>query len=281
MTDRCSNGPHTIWPNPKGPGGEVLSENWLMDNFGNDPWAKNAMIKTAENVAKEVGVTKEECDAVALRRYEQYMESKLDDFAFHKRFMRPIEIQVSKKKTIVVDKDEGIAHTSKEGLAKLKPVLPDGVHTFGTQTHPADGHAGVTVTSREKAKELSEDSDIEIQIVSYGYSRAKKGFMAMAVVPAAKMALDKAGISINDVTAIKTHNPFAVNDIYFAKELNIDVNSFNNYGSPLIYGHPQAPTAGRCIIEGIEEVVAKGGGYLLWAGCAAGDTGAGLVLKIG
>ena len=103
----------------------------------------------------------------------------------------------------------------------------------------------------------------------------------MAVVPAAKMALEKAGITIDDVKTVKTHNPFAANDIYLANELNIDVNGFNNYGSSLIFGHPQAPTAARLIVEGIEETVMLGGGYLLFAGCAAGDTGAGIVLKIG
>jgi acetyl-CoA acetyltransferase len=56
---------------------------------------------------------------------------------------------------------------------------------------------------------------------------------------------------------------------------------FNNYGCSLIYGHPQGPTVGRIIIEGIEEVAMKGGGYLLWAGCAAGDTGGAVILKIG
>ena len=55
----------------------------------------------------------------------------------------------------------------------------------------------------------------------------------------------------------------------------------NNYGSSLVYGHPQGPTGGRLIIEGIEEVAMKGGGYLLFAGCAAGDTAAALVLKVG
>lgn len=105
--------------------------------------------------------------------------------------------------------------------------------------------------------------------------------MPMAVFPAAAIALEKAGISIDDVKAIKTHNPFIVNDIYLARELGIDAMEFNNFGSPLIFGHPQAPTAGRCIVEGIEEVVLKGGGYLLFSGCAAGDTGAALVLKIG
>lgn len=280
-TDRCSNGPHTVWPNPNGPGGEVLSENWLMDNFNQDPWAKGAMIQTAENVSKETGITREECDAVALRRYEQYMDSFADDKAFKKRYMFPVEVHVSRKKKIVIEDDEGISPCTREGLAGLRPVLPDGTHTFGSQTHPADGHCFVTVTTREKARELSHDSNIEIQVLSYGYARAKKGYMAMAVVPAAKMALEKAGIGINDVKAIKTHNPFAANDIYFSKQMNVDVNGFNNFGSSLVFGHPQAPTAGRLIIEGIEEVAMAGGGYLLWCGCAAGDTGAGLVLKIG
>ena len=171
--------------------------------------------------------------------------------------------------------------SSAEGLAGLRPVVPDGVHTFGSQTHPADGNCGVVVTTQDKAKELSADPNIDIQILSYGYARTKKGYMAMAVAPAAEMALEKAGISVQDVTAIKTQNPFAVNDLYLAEQLGADAESFNNYGSSLIFGHPQAPTAGRCIIEGIEEVANAGGGYLLWGGCAAGDTATALVLKIG
>jgi len=195
--------------------------------------------------------------------------------------MFPVEIQISKKKSMTVEKDEGVFPTKEEGLSKLRPVLKDGVHTFGAQTHPADGNAGMIVTTREKAKKLSDGSGPEIQVVSYGYARTKKGYMAAAVVPAAKMALENAGIRVEDAKAIKTHNPFSGNDIFLAKEMNLDVNSFNNYGSSLVFGHPQAPTAGRCIIEGIEEVAMLGGGYLLFAGCAAGDTAAALVLKIG
>jgi acetyl-CoA acetyltransferase len=195
--------------------------------------------------------------------------------------MYPVMLQVSKKKTIMLEEDEGIMASTAEGLAKLRPVLPDGVHTYGAQTHPADGHCAITVTTREKAKELSADQDVEIQVISYGYSRAKSAYMAAAVYPAAQMALDNAGISASDIKAIKTHNPFAANDIYLADKLGIDVNQMNNYGCSLIYGHPQGPTAGRLIIEGIEEVVMAGGGYLLFGGCAAGDTGAAIVLKIG
>ena len=280
MTDRCSNGPHAIWPNPKGPGAQVISEDWLMDNFNRDPWAGEAMIKTAENVSAEAAITREECDAVTLRRYEQYKDGLANDREFQKRYMYPVMIQLSKKKTVMLEADEGVMETTAEGLARLKPVLPGGVHTFGAQTHPADGHCAITVATREKAKELSADPDVEIQVVSYGYARVKKAFMAAAVYPAVQMALDGAGITAADVKAVKTHNPFAANDIHLANNLGIDVNTMNNYGCSLIFGHPQGPTAGRLIIEGIEEVVMAGGGYLLFGGCAAGDTAAAMVLKI-
>jgi acetyl-CoA acetyltransferase len=239
------------------------------------------MIKTAENVAKEADVNREQCDALTLRRYEQYKDSLADSRAFQKRYMYPVMLKVSKKKTIMLEEDEGVMETTAEGLAGLKPVLPDGVHTFGAQTHPADGNCAVVVTTREKAKEFSADPQVEIQLVSYGYARAKPAHMAAAVYPAVQMAMDGANITANDVKAIKTHNPFAVNDIVLAEKLNIDWNIINNYGCSMIYGHPQGPTAGRLIIEGIEEVVMAGGGYMLFGGCAAGDTAAAIVMKVG
>jgi acetyl-CoA acetyltransferase len=280
MSDRCSNGAHTIWPNPMGPGGEVISENWMMDNFNADPNAGLKMIQTAENVAKDAGITKEECDAVTLRRYEQYQDALADDRAFQKRYMFPAEVRVSKKKTILVEEDEGVTPTTAEGLAKLKPVEPGGVISFGAQTHPADGNCGFIVTTRDKAKELSKDPNVEIQIVSYGFSRAKRGYMAAAPVPASEMALKEAGLKIKDMKAIKTHNPFIVNDINMAKKMGCDVMKMNNYGCSLVYGHPQAPTAGRLIAEMLEEVVILGGGYCLWTGCAAGDTAAAIIFKV-
>lgn len=280
MTDRCSNGPHTVWPHPLSPGGEVDSENWMMDNFNRDPWAGLKMIQTAENVAKELGASKEECDAVTLRRYEQYQDALANGRSFQEGYMFPPEVRIGKKKTMLLEKDEGVMPTSPEGLAKLKPVEPGGIHTFATQTFPADGNCGFIVANHETAKELSADPKIKIQIISYGYARVRKGYMAEAVVPAARMALEGAGITIKNVKAIKTHNPFAINDINMARKMGFDVNWINNFGSSLIYGHPQGPTAGRLIAELIEEIILLGGGYGLWAGCGAGDTAASLILMI-
>jgi len=280
-TDRCSNGPHTIWPDPLGPGGQPDREDWNMDNFGGSPRHRAAMVETAENVAKEVGITKEECDAVVLRRYEQYQMALAEDRAFQRRYMFPVEVTVTKKQTKLVEQDEGWTPTTAEGLARLKPVRPGGVLSFGAQTFPGDGNCGVIVTTRDKARELGADPKIEIQIVSYGFARVKPMFMPAAPIPAAEMALTKAGLKVTDMKAVKTHNPFAVNDIAFSKKTGFDVMKMNNYGSSLIYGHPQGPTAGRGIIEMIEELVLLGGGHGLFTGCAAGDTAAALILKVG
>lgn len=280
-TDRTSNGPHTIWPNPKGPGGEVISENWLMDNFNADPNVGLRMVETAENVAKEEGITKEECDQLSFRRYEQYQMSMENDREFQKRYMFPAEIKVSRKKSILVEADEGIMPTTLEAISGLRPLIPDGVVSFGAQTHPADGNASIVVTTEEKAKELSKDPSVPVQVISYGYTRERKGYMAAAPVPAAKKALENANLSISDISVIKTHNPFIVNDINFANKMGIDADGFNNYGSSMIFGHPQGSTATRLIVEGIEETAMKGGGYFLWTGCAAGDCGAAMILKVG
>ena len=281
--DRCSNGPHLYHPNPLGPGGTGEKEDWVLDNFGNDPFAKNAMIDTAENCAREHKVSKGEQDEMTLLRERQYRDATANDQAFQKRYMLlPVEVKDPSGRKVLgtVKGDEGARTSTAEGLAGLKPVKPDGTVSFGSQTFPADGNAGMLVTTREKAAELSRDKSVTVQILSYGQGRVRKGFMAEAIIPAAKQALERAGLGIKDCKAIKTHNPFAVNDVLFCREFDVKPDQMNNFGSSLVYGHPQGPTGLRLIMETIEELVLKGGGYGLFDGCAAGDTGAAIVLKV-
>jgi acetyl-CoA acetyltransferase len=281
--DRTSNGPHLVYPNPLAPGGRPDAEDWVWDNFNRDPFAKNAMLQTAENVAREEKISTEAQHEVVLMRYEQYQLALADDSAFLKRFMPfPIEINPSGRKVVgEVNGDEGIFPTTAEGLAKLKPVLPDGTVTFGGQTYPADGNAGMVVTSKEKAAEMSADPKIEVKILAYSQARAKRGFMPQANLPAASRVLDLAGVKAKDLAAVKTHNPFAVNDICVSTGMGIPLEKMNNYGSSLIWGHPQGPTGMRLLIELIEELVLLGGGTGLFTGCAAGDTAAALVVQVG
>lgn len=281
--DKTSNGPHIYYPNPLGPGGKGEDEDWVWDNFNLDPFAANAMIETAENVAAEARITLEEQNAVTLLRYQQYQQALKDDAAFHRRYMvTPLEVKdlAGRKVVATVTDDEGIYATTAEGLSRLRPVKEGGSVSFGTQTHPADGNCGMVITSRERARELSRDPAVNVQVISFGQARAKRGFMAQATVPAARQALNAAGISLKEIKSIKTHNPFAVNDIYLAREMGIPLDAFNNYGSSLIFGHPQGPTGMRLVIELIEELVLSGGGYGLFTGCAAGDTGAAIAVRV-
>ncbi|MCX6059754.1 MAG: thiolase family protein [Chloroflexi bacterium] len=279
--DRTSNGPHLLYPNPNNPGGRGDAEDWVWDNFNRDPFVGNAMLQTAENVAKEAVISTAEQHEVVLMRYAQYQKALENDAAFHKLYMTPVEVNPSGRKVIAtVTDDEGIFPSTAEGLGKLKPVMPDGTVTFGGQTFPADGNAGMIVTTQENARELSKDSKIEIQILSFSEGRTAKGFMPKANVPAVRGALARSSVDIKDIKVIKTHNPFALNDIFLSRELGVGLDKMNNYGSSLIWGHPQGPTGMRLIIEMIEELVMLGGGYGLFTGCAAGDTAAAIVLEV-
>jgi len=175
---------------------------------------------------------------------------------------------------------EGINYSTAEGLAKLKPVGQGGTVTYGAQTHPADGNAAIVLASPERAKELSRDPKIRIRLRGFGQSRAALAYMPEAPIPAAQRALAQAGLAIGKMDAIKTHNPFALNDILFSRTTGVDIARMNNYGCSLVWGHPQAPMGTRAIIELIEELVLRGGGYGLFTGCAAGDTAMAVVLEV-
>jgi acetyl-CoA acetyltransferase len=132
----------------------------------------------------------------------------------------------------------------------------------------------------ERAKALSRDPHIRVRLLGFGQARAALAFMPEAPVPAAKRALEQAGVKMADLRAIKTHNPFALNDILFSRQTGAELGQMNNFGSSLVWGHPQAPTATRAIIELIEELALRGGGCGLFTGCAAGDSAMAVVLQV-
>ena len=281
--DRTSNGPHLYYPNPRGPGGTGSAEDWVMDSFGCDPLGGHSMLATAENVARRHALSTAEQHDVVLLREAQYARALADDAAFLRRFMTlPFEVPAPgcRKTLATLAGDEGISHSTPEGLAALKPVAPGGSVTFGGQTHPADGNAGLVVTTRERARELSRDKAVAVRLRGFGLARAELAYMPEATLPAAERALAQAGRRIGEMAAIKTHNPFAVNDLFFARATGIDWRTMNNYGCSLVWGHPQAPMGTRAIIELIEELALRGGGYGLFTGCAAGDTAMAVVLEV-
>lgn len=282
--DRTSNGPHLYYPNPRGPGGTGGHEDWVMDNFGCDPLGSHSMLTTAENVATKHQIWTAEQHDVVLMREAQYRDALADDCAFQKRFMTlPFEVpDPSYRKSVAsLPSDEGVKFSTADVLAKLKPVVDGGSVTFGGQTHPADGNAAIIVAAPERARELSRDPKIRIRLRGFGAARAALAHMPEAPIPAARRALDAAGLSIEQMDAIKTHNPFAVNDVLFARQTGVDLARMNNFGCSLVWGHPQAPMGTRAIIELIEELASRGGGFGLFTGCAAGDTAMAAVIEVG
>src|SRR5215472_17642589 len=141
--DRTSNGPHIYYPDAGGPGGRGTTEDWVWDNFQSDPYADASPTVTAENVAREQGISREEQDEVTLIRYEQYIADRRNGGGFHRRYMvSPLDVRDASGRKVIatVDDDEGITPTTAEGLARLKPVQEGGSVTYGSQTHPADGN---------------------------------------------------------------------------------------------------------------------------------------------
>ena len=241
------------------------------------------MVQTAENVAAEFDIGTAEQNELVLLRFEQYQASLANDRAFQRRYMiEPIELTDRRGRVKAsCSGDEGIRPPDRAAMEALRPTQPDGTVTFATQTHPADGSAGMVITDADQAAAFSQDPAISIRVISFGQHRERTAFMPAAPIGASRKALAAAGIDIGQVAAIKSHNPFAVNDIAFARAFGIPVEKLNNFGCSLIWGHPQAPTGLRAIIELIEELVLNGGGYGLFQGCAAGDTGMATVLKVG
>ncbi len=281
--DRTSNGPHIYYPAPSRPGGTGVAEDWVLENFACDPLGPHAMVQTAENCAARHGFNTAQQHEIVLLRQQQYQAATADDAAFLRRFMTlPFEVPTAdlRRTAGTLTGDAGVVASTAEGLARLKPVIPGGTVTYGGQTHPADGNAAIIVTTSRRARELSVDRSISIRLLGFGLARAELAYMPEATVPAARRALEVAGLAMGEVDAVKIHNPFAVNDLVFAKETGRAAATINNYGSSLIWGHPQAPMGLRSVIELIEELAIRGGGTGLFTGCAAGDTAMAVVLRV-
>lgn len=276
--DRTSNGPLLAYPRPRAMGGSPALENWVLDNFASDPNTAQSMVHTAEAVAREGRISRQALDELTLLRHAQYKTALADDRRIQRTYFQPVVIEQGRSR-LEVHEDEGIHDTSAEGLRALKPVHDDGVVTFGSQTHPADGAAGALVCALDDARTLADGAGV-VRLISAAFARAEKARMPKAATSAAQRALDLAGLSVAEVHVVTTHNPFAVNDLWFAQQTGCAPEKMNPYGCSLVYGHPQGPTGLRAIAELVQALRSRGGGIGLFTGCAAGDTGAALVLEL-
>ncbi len=274
--DRTSDSPVGVFPERRSyRRTEALVDVW--DNFGFDPSTGGGMIATAGIAARKYKIDRSEVDELTFLRYKQYFEAKHSGFL--NRVLFPFEIlNVQGRLSGKIDDDFGVRQITLQALKDMREL--DTCVTAGGQTHASDGMATVLVTSPEKAKELSQKPEIDIQFIAKVDIRTLPGLMPEAPGFAVKKLLQRTGLTMDDMVVVKNHNPFAVNDAIFAKTMNYDWRKMNNTGCSLVWGHPQAPTLTRTLIESLEEAVDLGGGYVLIFGCAAGDVGTAAIFKV-
>ncbi len=285
--DKTSNSPAGVFPNQ----GtyrrtEVISDIW--DNFGYDPSTgqsgfnqakgETSMIACAGRTARKHKLDFKEVAEMSFYRYQQYFEAKKSGVL--NRFLFPLQVlDVRGQPMGVVDDDYGVRQYQSVDQFLSERQL-DTCVAAGGQTHASDGMFTLLVTDQANARELSPRPEISIQLVGASEYRAEAGYMSESPAFAVKRLLDRTGLNMDDMTAVYNHNPFAVNDVVFAKLLEYDWRKMNDTGCPMIYGHPQGPTLVRVIVEALERTVSKGGGYALVFGCAAGDVGIAAVFKV-
>jgi acetyl-CoA acetyltransferase len=274
--DRTSDSPVGVFPERRAYQRTMaISDVW--DNFGFDPATGSSMLASAGKTARKYGISKQEVDELTARRYEQYFEAK--NSGFQERYAMPLEVlNVQGRPAGAITEDTGVKQISLDALRAMREL--DSCVTGGTQTHAADGMATLLVTHADRAAHLSPRPEIDIRFVAKAEVRTLPAFMPEAPALAVKKILADTGLRLSDMSVIKNHNPFAVNDAVFSKLFGWDWNNMNKTGSPLVWGHPQGPTLTRVSIEALEEAVDLGGGYVLVFGCAAGDVGIAAIYSV-
>lgn len=236
----------------------------------NDIYGTFNMIQTADNVAKQFGVTREEQDEFALAS-QQKAVAAIDAGKFKDEIV-PVVIPQRKAEPIVFDTDEyPKRNTSMEKLAKLKPIFPEGYVTAGNASGRNDGASALVIMAAEKAEELG------IKPIAKILGAAAVGvdprIMGIAPVPATRKLLGKLNMTVDDFSLVEINEAFAAQSVACAKELKIKPERLNVNGGAIALGHPLGCSGARISTTLIHEMQKRGEKYGLAAICVAGGLG--------
>lgn len=235
------------------------------------------MIKTADNICEEWGLTREELDEFALKSQLKAEEAQKNG-AFKAEIV-PVEVK-KKKETIVFDTDEGPRHGSTiEGLAKLRAINPGGFVTAGNASGINDGAAAIVVMSEEKAKELGVKP--MATFVAGALAGVRPEVMGIGPVASTKKVMAKTGMKIEDFDIIEANEAFAAQSVAVGKELGIDVDKqLNPNGGAIALGHPVGASGCRILVTLLHEMQARGAKTGLATLCIGGGMGCSTIVKI-
>lgn len=251
---------------------DMMVHDGLTDAFNN-----YHMGITAENIVEQWDLTREELDQFAAVSQNK-AEAAIKAGKFKDEIV-PVEIPQRKGDPIIFDTDEYPKFgTTIEGMAKLKPAFKkDGAVTAANASGINDSGAALIVMSKEKADALG--LSYLCKITSYASAGVDPSIMGIGPVPASKNALEKAGLTIDDMDLIEANEAFAAQSVAVGKDLGIDPEKLNVNGGAIAMGHPIGASGARILITLIHEMVKRDSKYGLATLCIGGGQGTSLIVE--
>lgn len=236
-----------------------------------DPFNNYLMGVTAENVADQFGISREDQDALAL--LSQHRAANAIEQGYFRDQIVPVEVK-QRGKAVSFDTDEYVRMAAKaEDFSSLRPVFrkENGTVTAGNASGINDGASAVVLASGEAVK--AQGLKPLARLVAYAHAGVDPAIMGIGPVPATKMALEKAGLSVADLDVIEANEAFAAQACAVAKELNFDPAKVNPNGSGISLGHPVGATGAIITTKLVYELQRTGGRYGLATMCIGGGQG--------
>lgn len=232
---------------------------------------------TAENVAEQYGITREDQDSFALQSQKRAVAAV--EAGRFKEEIIPVEISQRRGEPLVFDTDEfPRKDVSLEGLSKLRPAFQkDGSVTAGNSSGINDGAAAVVVMSAEKAKELGITALATIK--SYASAGLDPKVMGCGPIYASRKALEKAGLTVADLDLVESNEAFAAQACAVAKELNLDLEKVNVNGGAISLGHPIGASGCRILVTLLHEMQKRDAKRGLATLCIGGGMGTALIVE--
>jgi acetyl-CoA acetyltransferase family protein len=245
-----------------------------MEELG---YSTEAMGETAENVAERYGVAREDQDALALESHRRAVAAS-ESGRFDDELVT-VEVPQPKGDPVVVHSDEGPRpDASSERLAQLRPVFrKGGTITAGNASQINDGACCVTVASEEAASELGVEP--LARVVSTGVAGVDPAYMGVGPVPATRAALDRAGLSIDDIDLVELNEAFAAQVLACTRELGIESERLNVNGGAIALGHPLGSSGARLVTTLVHELRRRGARYGVATMCIGVGQGMAMVVE--
>lgn len=239
-----------------------------------DPYCGCDMANTAENLAEQYGISRAETDVYALRSQQKARAAQ--EQCYLTAEIVPVEI-VGKKGTATIDRDEHLRpDTTLEGLAKLRPVFrQDGVVTAGTASGIVDGAAAVVLATQDGLH----GREALGRVVSWGIVGVDPSIMGIGPAKAIPIALQRAGLSLDDVDLFEINEAFAAQYLAVEKELGLERDKVNVNGGAIAIGHPLGATGARLGLTLLYELRRRGGRFGVASACIGGGQGIAVVFE--